>query len=110
MRSNFDFDDLEAFLSVKDTGSFHHVAQRLNLSQSAETRRIKNLEPALDTVVFERTTRAVKPTLAAKRLQARAEAILDAAQETTRAMRDDSAGFAHQKTAILTIAIGCLRR
>jgi len=104
MSINYDFGDLEAFLAVKDTGSFHLAAERLNLSQSAVTRRIRKLELALDTILFDRTTRAVKPTLAAKRLQARAEAILDDARETSRAMRDDSIAFAHQRGAVITIA------
>jgi len=105
MRINYDFSDLEAFLAVKETGSFHLAAEKLNLSQSAVTRRIKKLELALDSQLFERTTRAVKPTLAAKRLQARAEAILDGAYETARAMRDESAAFGFQKNAIVTVAI-----
>ncbi|WP_299928654.1 LysR family transcriptional regulator [uncultured Pelagimonas sp.] len=104
MRINFDFNDLEAFLAVKDTGSFHVAAERLNLSQSAVTRRVQKLEAALGSVLFERTTRAVKPTLAAKRLQARAEAILADAQETATAMRDESVAFAHQRGAVVTVA------
>mgnify|MGYP001813232112 CR=1 FL=1 len=47
MRINYDFGDLEAFLAVKETGSFHGAAERLNLSQSAITRRIQKLEEAL---------------------------------------------------------------
>ncbi|MFW8635588.1 LysR family transcriptional regulator [Cribrihabitans pelagius] len=105
MRINYDFGDLEAFLAVKETGSFHAAAAVLNLSQPAVTRRVAKLEQALDTRLFERTTRAVKPTLAAKRLQARAEAILEDARETTRAMRDESVAFAHQRGAIVTIAV-----
>ncbi|GGE62426.1 LysR family transcriptional regulator [Actibacterium pelagium] len=105
MRINYDFSDLEAFLTVKETGSFNLAADRLNLSQSAVTRRVQKLETALDTVLFERTTRAVKPTLAAKRLQARAEAILENARETTLAMRDESVAFAHQRNALVTVAI-----
>lgn len=104
MSINYDFGDLEAFLEVKETASFHAAAERLNLSQSAVTRRIRKLEEALDSQLFERTTRAVKPTLAAKRLQARAEAILADAQETTRAMRDESVAFAHQRGAVVTVA------
>lgn len=104
MSINYDFGDLEAFLAVKDTNSFHAAAEQLNLSQSAVTRRIRKLELALDSVLFERTTRAVKPTLAAKRLQARAEAILDDARETARAMRDESVAFAHQRGAVVTLA------
>lgn len=105
MRIKYDFSDLEAFLAVKDTGSFQLAAHRLNLSQPAITRRIQKLEAALDSVLFERTTRAVKPTLAAKRLQARAEAMLDNAHETTAAMRDESVADAHQKNAIVTLAV-----
>lgn len=105
MDINYDFGDLEAFLAVKETGSFHGAAERLNLSQSAITRRIRKLEQALDSQLFERTTRAVKPTLAAKRLQARAEAMLQDARETSQAMRDDSVAFAHQRSAILTLAV-----
>ena len=105
MRINYDFSDLEAFLAVKETGSFHLAADKLNLSQSAITRRIKKLEEALDSRLFERTTRAVKPTLAAKRLQARAEAMLDGARETTHAMRDESAVFGYQTKAIVTVGI-----
>ncbi len=105
MRINFDFADLEAFLAVLETSSFHQAAERLNLSQSAVTRRIQKLEEVLGSVLFERTTRAVKPTLAAKRLHSRAEAMLEGAEETTRAMRDESVAFAHQRAAVVTVAL-----
>lgn len=105
MHINYDFADLDAFLAVKETGSFHNAAARLSLSQSAVTRRIQKLETALDCVLFERSTRHVRPTLAAKRLQARAEAILADARETTRAMRDDSVAFAHQRSRVVTLAV-----
>lgn len=105
MRIKYDFGDLEAFLAVKETGSFHLAAQALNLSQSAITRRIQKLEAELDSVLFERTTRAVKPTLAAKRLQPRAEAILCDAQEMTLAIIDESVSMAHQRNALVTVAI-----
>lgn len=104
MRINYDFGNLEAFLAVKETGSFHAAADRLNLSQSAVTRRIRKLEEVLDSTLFDRTTRHVKPTLAAKRLQARAESILDDARETARAMRDESVASAHQRGALITVA------
>ncbi len=104
MRINFDFSDLEAFLAVRDAGSFRLASDRLNLSQSAVTRRIQKLETALGSALFERTTRAVKPTLAAKRLQARAEAILEEVRETIQSMQDESVAFAHQRNAIVTVA------
>lgn len=104
MSINYDFGDLEAFLAVKETGSFHGAAERLNLSQSAVTRRVRKLELALGSALFERTTRAVKPTLAAKRLQSRAEAMVNDAHETARAMQDASVAFAHQRGTLVTIA------
>ncbi|MDP7184504.1 MAG: LysR family transcriptional regulator [Paracoccaceae bacterium] len=104
MRINYDFGDLETFLAVMETGSFHVAAEQMNLSQPAVTRRIAKLEQALDSVLFERTTRAVKPTLAAKRLRPRAEAILQDIQETNHAMRDESVAFEYQRNAIVTVA------
>ncbi len=104
MRINFDFLDLEAFLAVKETASFHAASERLNMSQSSVTRRVRKLEEALGTALFERTTRDVRPTLAAKRLQLRAETILQDAKETTRAMRDESAAFAYQRAQTVTLA------
>ncbi|MCV0423878.1 MAG: LysR family transcriptional regulator [Roseibium sp.] len=105
MRINFDFNDLEAFLAVMETNSFHHAAERLSLSQSAVTRRVQKLEEALGSPLFERTTRAVRPTLAAKRLQVRAEAMLEGARETALAMRDESVAFAYQRNSVITLAM-----
>ncbi len=105
MLINFDFGDLEAFLAVLESGSFHTASTDLGLSQSAITRRIQKLETALGSELFERTTRAVKPTLAAKRLKARAQAILDDARETTLALRDESVVLEYQRNAVVTVAI-----
>ncbi|MEM9756371.1 MAG: LysR family transcriptional regulator [Pseudomonadota bacterium] len=104
MRMNFELEDLSAFLAVIQTGTFHGAAARLNLSQPAISRRIQKLETALGSRLFDRTTRSVIPTLAAKRLQARAEALIDDASDIARAMRDDSVEFAHQRQAIVTVA------
>ncbi|MCR9085431.1 MAG: LysR family transcriptional regulator [Rhodobacteraceae bacterium] len=104
MLINYDFADLETFLAVMDTGSFHLAAEQIHLSQPAVTRRIRKLEAALDSQLFERTTRQVKPTLAAKRLYARAEALLADAEETALAMRDETLRYAHQRNAVVTVA------
>ncbi|MGP6089802.1 LysR family transcriptional regulator [Antarctobacter jejuensis] len=104
MRINFDFTDLESFVAVMEAGSFHKAAERLNMSQPSVTRRIRKLEEALGSVLFERTTRSVRPTLAAKRLKISAEAILEDAQEATRALRDESQAHAYQRARTITIA------
>ncbi len=104
MSINYELEDLSAFLAVMEVGTFHGAAARLNLSQPAVSRRIAKLEQALGSSLFERNTRSVIPTLAAKRLQARAEALIDDATDIARAMRDDSIAFEHQRQAIVTVA------
>ncbi len=104
MRISYDFGDLEAFVAVMETGSFHLAAARTDLSQPAVSRRVRKLEEAFDTKLFERTTRQVRPTLAAKRLYERAQAMLGDAEEAALAMQDESLRFAHQRNALVTVA------
>ncbi len=104
MRINFDFGDLEAFLAISDLNSFHRAAEQLNVSQSALTRRIQKLEAELGVALFERTTRSVTPTLAAKHFRERARALVDDAAETMLSLRDDTQRFAYLRNEIVTIA------
>jgi DNA-binding transcriptional LysR family regulator len=55
-------DGLEALVSVIDNGSIVGAAARLNLTQSAVTRRIQNLEDSLGTPLLNRTTRPISAT------------------------------------------------
>ncbi len=104
MRINFDFQDLEVFLAVIDTGTFHLASEKLGLSQSSVTRRIQKLEQALDVQLFVRTTREVRPTLAGKRLRGRAEIILNETIETAQALLDESTTFSYQRASTIRIA------
>ena len=104
MRINYDFNDLEAFVAVFETGSFQLASQRMHVSQPAITRRVQKLEEAFGSMLFERTTRSVRPTLAAKRLYARAQSMLADAEEITLAMRDESMMFTHQRNALITVS------
>ena len=104
MRINFDFGDLEAFVAVFESGSFQRAAEQLAISQSAITRRIQKLETALDVILFERTTRSLRATLAGKEFCARAQAILDDAGEALRALGDATLRYRHQRNAVVTIA------
>ncbi len=104
MRINFDFADLEAFLAVADAGSFQRAAEKLALSQSAMTRRIQKLEAALGVSLFERTTRSLKPTLAAKEFRQRAQSMLDDAGLAIRALGDSSLRYEHQRNQVVTVA------
>lgn len=104
MRIYFDFFDLQAFLAVAELGSFQRAADNLNVSQSAITRRIQKLEKSLDVVFFERSTRSLKLTLAAKNFRQRAEAILDDTEEALRTLGDDSRRYEYQRNATISIA------
>ncbi len=50
------------FLSVAHAGGIRQAADKLHVSQSALTRRIQDLESALDVALFERTSRGMSLT------------------------------------------------
>jgi DNA-binding transcriptional LysR family regulator len=66
MRINFGLLDLRVFLAIFDCGHFHKAAELLNLSLS---RRLRTMEARLGTPLFERSTRSVVPTSAARQLE-----------------------------------------
>lgn len=104
MRINFDFGDLEAFLAVSEQGSFRAAAEQLNVSQSALSRRIQKLEEALGVSLFERTTRNLKLTFAAKSFRERAAQMLAEAQEAMHVIGDEQDRYDYQRNATVTIA------
>lgn len=104
MRINFDFGDLEAFLALLETGSFRRAAERLNLSQSALSRRLQKLEAALGARLVERTTRSVKPTLAARQFRDRAAAMLKDAAEAVSVVGDGAQAAAGDRNATVAVA------
>lgn len=71
-RINLDARDLEAVLALAECGSFRGAAERLGLSQPTVSVRIRKVEDILGIVLFERTTRRVRPTQAGERLRERA--------------------------------------
>ncbi len=68
--------DLEAFAAVVESGSIVGAAGRLYLTQSAVTKRIQNLEGALDVILLDRQSRPMRPTHLGKKVYDHAEAIL----------------------------------
>jgi DNA-binding transcriptional LysR family regulator len=54
--------NLEAFLSIVETGSVSSTAKKINLSQSAVTQRIKALENSLKVNLFTRSKSGMKVT------------------------------------------------
>lgn len=58
--------DIEAFLTIAEELSFRRAAQRLNIDQSALSRRVQGLEEQLRYQLIFRTTREVKLTEAGR--------------------------------------------
>jgi DNA-binding transcriptional LysR family regulator len=86
-RSDMRTNNLETFLWTVRLGSLSAAAERLNLTQSAVTRRIQELERDLGAKLFRRAGRLVTPTSVAQALLPKAELILheiDAMRATTR--------------------------
>lgn len=65
---NKNYNDLLAFVTVAELGSFTKAAHVLGVSQSALSHTVRNLEAKLDVRLLYRTTRSVSPTEAGERL------------------------------------------
>ncbi len=61
-------DDIQAFLAVAQDQSFTKAAEKLGITPSALSHRMKNLEERLGLRLLTRTTRNVSPTEAGERL------------------------------------------
>ena len=62
MEHSLDLDDLRAFFSVAETGSFARAAQRLQSSKSIISRRVARLEDTLAALLLQRTARGTHLT------------------------------------------------
>ncbi|HAT7591803.1 TPA: LysR family transcriptional regulator [Citrobacter werkmanii] len=65
---NFDFKQLQAFLTVIDTGSFTAAARKLNVTQSSISQQVANLELGLNTALVNRSQRPIQMTIAGQAL------------------------------------------
>jgi len=83
--NQFSFDDLSVFLDICDTGGFRATAQRMGLSASSVSERVKRLEQSLGVPLLLRTTRAVSPTDAGRVL---ADRLLPLYKEARAALKD----------------------
>ncbi|WP_059104289.1 selenium metabolism-associated LysR family transcriptional regulator [Alkalihalobacillus shacheensis] len=75
------YEHLKTFVSVAERKSFSETAKKLYLSQPTITSQIKSLEKSLSTTLFERTTKQVELTPAAKILYRYATKIINLSEE-----------------------------
>jgi len=94
-------EQLQAFLTVAETGSFQKAAQKCGVTQSAVSRQIQALEAELGTPLFHRTAQA-KLTLAGDRLLPRAKKIY---QEWNHAMQEVADLMAGKQPELCVAAI-----
>ena len=86
-----DWDKLRVFRIIAEAGSFTHGGERLNLSQSAVSRKIKSLEKELGATLFSRHARGLV-------LTSEGELLLDTVRsvfsqlENTKALVSESSG------------------
>ncbi len=88
---NITIKQMEAFVAITETGGFRRAAEHLNLSQSAVTTHIKNLEEQLGVSLFHRTTRSVRLTNAGQKLMDQAGRTLVRLEETIQHFHDEAA-------------------
>lgn len=68
-------DQIETFLDLLDTSSFNRTADRLGVTQSTISGRVKALEKALGERLFERSRSGTQPTTAALRFETHARVL-----------------------------------
>ncbi|MBD3765768.1 MAG: LysR family transcriptional regulator [Rhodobacterales bacterium] len=102
-----DYLGLEAFVAVADLGSFSRAAQKLNLTQTALSHRLRKIEEDLGTRLLLRSPREVTLTQAGQELLPKVRAQLDLLAGLYGAMRDSGrAGRARVDLACLPTIAG----
>jgi LysR family transcriptional regulator, flagellar master operon regulator len=69
-------EQLETFLDIIESRNFNRTADRMGLTQSTVSSRIKGLEMALGSELFHRGRSGAEPTAAGRRFEAHARAML----------------------------------
>jgi DNA-binding transcriptional LysR family regulator len=93
---------LRLFTRVARTSSFTRAGRELGISQPSVSRQISELEADVGTVLFVRSTRAVKLTEAGVDYLMRVEAILEALEEADHVARGTSELRGHLRVALST--------
>ncbi|MBD8050810.1 LysR family transcriptional regulator [Limnohabitans radicicola] len=97
-------DALTMLQTIEQTGSFAGAARQLGLVPSALTYRVRQLEDALDVLLFDRTSRQARPTAAGQALLREAKRLLDDMDAVANRVRRVATGW----EAVFTIAVDSL--
>jgi len=92
----FDWRDLELFVAVAEAGSIAKAAERCHTAASAASKRLSNLELALDAPLLERNSRGVVLTAAGQALLNRARLLIAQARQLDSEIRAYGQGLVGQ--------------
>jgi DNA-binding transcriptional LysR family regulator len=84
---------LQVFMAVAEDGQFRRAAARLNIAESAVSRRIRNLETELGVGLFERRRDGAFLTPAGKNLHDIGKTILNLSERAAEHARNSAAGI-----------------
>lgn len=104
-----DNQNLRAFLTVAEHGSFSGAAEKLHLTQSAVSKRIALLEEQVGKKLFDRIARQVSLTEAGHALLPRAQRILQEAEAALQAIHDLSGNASGQLRLAISHHLGLHR-
>jgi DNA-binding transcriptional LysR family regulator len=97
-----DFLGIQAFLAVAECGSFGLAAERLHLSQTAISHRMRKMEESLGVQLIVRTSRGIALTQAGDALLPRARTALQELEDSCDEVRK------HGQNATQWVSFGCL--
>ena len=103
MRLNLEFRHLRTIRAIQDCGGLARAADRLNITQSALSHQIKNLEAQIGVELFVRRSKPMTLSAAGQRLLRLADQVLPQVE----AVEQDFAGMVSGRTGRLHIAIEC---
>ncbi|GKT20710.1 LysR family transcriptional regulator [Acidovorax sp. SUPP3334] len=91
-------DSLAMLQVIADTGSFAAAARRLGLVPSALTYRVRQIEDALDVLLFDRSARQARPTEAGSELLREGARLLEEVDAVANRVRRVATGWEPQLT------------
>ncbi len=103
MRLNIEFRHLRTIRAIQDCGGLARAAERLNITQSALSHQVKNLEDQIGVELFIRRSKPMTLSPAGHRLLRLADQVLPQVE----AVEQEFAGLKSGKTGRLHIAIEC---
>lgn len=102
------FADIQAFVSVVESGSFTAAADRLDTDKSAISRRVSSLEEHLGVQLMRRTTRSLNLTDSGRSFYERAARILADLEEAESAVAQEHGELSGRLRVALPLSFGVL--